>query len=250
MLATGCSTRQTTVNRREKDGTITVTPCPQLVVDYARGMGGVDVHDQLRLQQYSLQKCVAFKKYYKQLFLGIVDMAIMNGLIIHNIAKTRNGEKQTKHAEYMRHLHKELLAVREVNVVTHLNGEDLVSVPVPRGNHLLVNTSGLYVFETQSKRRQYLCKVCSAYTTGKSYETSYVCPTCSNYFGGRVPLFRQIRRLETGNTLTCAQIWHDVWNDGKNIPSSFNKLRFRRGRRQRAGSELEEEEEQKEEGSN
>ncbi|GMF41115.1 unnamed protein product [Phytophthora fragariaefolia] len=65
MIATGCSTHQTTVNRREKDGSITITPRPQLVVDYADGMGGVDVHDQLRLQRYSLQKCVAFKKYYK-----------------------------------------------------------------------------------------------------------------------------------------------------------------------------------------
>ncbi|GMF54927.1 unnamed protein product [Phytophthora fragariaefolia] len=66
MIATGCSTYQTTVNRREKDGTITVTPCPQLVVDYARGMGGA-------------------------------DMAIVNGVIVHNLSKTRKGEKPTMH---------------------------------------------------------------------------------------------------------------------------------------------------------
>ncbi|RLN93509.1 hypothetical protein BBJ28_00012350 [Nothophytophthora sp. Chile5] len=96
----------------------------------------------------------------------------------------------------------------------------------------------------QCKTRQYLCKVCSAFADpmNKSFETSYHCPRCSEYFGGRVPLCRQVRRVESGNTLTCAQIWHDTWNDGKNIPPSLKKkIRFRKGKRKRTGAEEEEE---------
>ncbi|OWY92285.1 hypothetical protein PHMEG_00038778, partial [Phytophthora megakarya] len=83
MVATGCSTQLASVLRTEKDGTRSAIPCPQLVVDYAIGMGGVDVHDQLRLQRYSIQKCILLRKYYKQLILCIVDMAVVNGYIVY-----------------------------------------------------------------------------------------------------------------------------------------------------------------------
>lgn len=96
MLATGCSTHPTTVQRTEKNGTRSTVPCPELVVDYAKEMGGVDVHDQLRLQRYSIQKCVAFRKYYKQLFLGIVDMSVVNGFIIHKIVQKQKGIKHSR----------------------------------------------------------------------------------------------------------------------------------------------------------
>ncbi|KAJ8524088.1 hypothetical protein ON010_g17030 [Phytophthora cinnamomi] len=88
MLATGCSTRMIGVQRKEKDGTRTTVPCPQLVVDDCLGMGGVDIHDQLRLHRYSIQKCISLRKYYKQLFLCIVDMAVVNGYMITFVACT------------------------------------------------------------------------------------------------------------------------------------------------------------------
>jgi hypothetical protein len=49
-------------------------------------MGGVDIHDQLRLQRYSLQLSVRFRKYYKTLFLGPVDMAMVNAFIVYREA--------------------------------------------------------------------------------------------------------------------------------------------------------------------
>ena len=47
------------------EGVDSVVPCPKLVKDYHENMGGVDVHDQLRLQRYSVQMAFKFKKYYK-----------------------------------------------------------------------------------------------------------------------------------------------------------------------------------------
>lgn len=84
--------------RLEKDGTRSTVPCPQLVVDYNRGMGGVDVHDQLKLQRYNIQKCISLRKYYKQLFLCIVDMAVVNGYIVHCVTLKKKGEKRPTHA--------------------------------------------------------------------------------------------------------------------------------------------------------
>ena len=42
LIASGCSTKPTTIRCREKNGTFTDVVCPQLVVDYQKGMGGVD----------------------------------------------------------------------------------------------------------------------------------------------------------------------------------------------------------------
>ena len=56
-LSSHVSTKMTKINRREKTGEVTVVPCPELVVEYQTYMGGVDRHDQLRLQAYSMQLC-------------------------------------------------------------------------------------------------------------------------------------------------------------------------------------------------
>ncbi|KAI9980289.1 hypothetical protein PInf_026470 [Phytophthora infestans] len=64
------------VNRQKKIESPTVTLCPQMVVYCANRMDGVDVHDQLRLHQYSIQKCINLKNYYRQLRLGISDMTL------------------------------------------------------------------------------------------------------------------------------------------------------------------------------
>ncbi|KAG3112785.1 hypothetical protein PI125_g7925 [Phytophthora idaei] len=64
-------------------------------------MGGVDVHDQLRLQRYSLQMSVTFKKYCKTLFLGLVDMALVNAYTVHHEAQTARGEPVMRHSEFL-----------------------------------------------------------------------------------------------------------------------------------------------------
>lgn len=50
----------TTVRRRERNGEASNVPCPGLVAEYQRYMGGVDRHDQLRLQAYSMQMSIRY----------------------------------------------------------------------------------------------------------------------------------------------------------------------------------------------
>lgn len=54
-LSSHVSAEKTTIQRREKNGSISTVPCPHIVRTYQKYMGGVDKHDQLRLQSYSLQ---------------------------------------------------------------------------------------------------------------------------------------------------------------------------------------------------
>ncbi|KAE8995979.1 hypothetical protein PF002_g4871 [Phytophthora fragariae] len=82
--------------------------CPRFVKDYQTFMGGVDVHDQLRLQRYSLQLARRYKKYYKSLFLGLMDLAIVNAFIIYNARRTADGKSKVSHVSFMKQLHLEL----------------------------------------------------------------------------------------------------------------------------------------------
>ncbi|EGZ25318.1 hypothetical protein PHYSODRAFT_449404, partial [Phytophthora sojae] len=73
---------------------------------YQRYMGGVDRHDQLRLQAYSLQLSVRFTKYYKSLFLGLVDMALVNAYIVYKKLCERKPHKDS-HFNFLAKLHKD-----------------------------------------------------------------------------------------------------------------------------------------------
>ncbi|GMF56405.1 unnamed protein product [Phytophthora fragariaefolia] len=73
--------------------------------------GGVDVHDQLRLQRYSLQMSLRFCKYYKSLVLGLIDIAIVNSFIVYREACKMRGEPPADHADCIRQLHAQLLAI-------------------------------------------------------------------------------------------------------------------------------------------
>ena len=79
-LSTNCNpTTPGSVNRKNKDGTTRIVPCPEAAQHYNKYMGGVDLNDQLR-GYYSLRmKC---RKYYKYIFWFLVDLAITNTYIL------------------------------------------------------------------------------------------------------------------------------------------------------------------------
>ncbi|KAJ0407209.1 hypothetical protein ATCC90586_004521 [Pythium insidiosum] len=222
VIATGCSSKPTTIRRREKNGNFSDVVCPQLIVDYQKGMGGVDQHDQLRLHRYSIQKSLRMQKYYKSVFLGIVDMAIVNGYIVHRFERQAQGKSVPTHADYIIRLHQELLAVTKVDMSSHLVAENLVSAPTQANTHALSQTTEIY----KGKLRQYMCKVCSALSDKKQrcFETSYFCEMCGRTKGGSVWLCNKVR---PGQTLTCSQIWHDNWKNGTLIPPELRgRIRF------------------------
>jgi hypothetical protein len=162
MLGSNVATELTTIQRREKNGTLTTVPCPQMVKAYQTYMGGVDKHDQLRLQSYSLQMANRFVKYYKSLFLGLVDMAIVNGYIIHNLVLKSRGEKEKDHLSYLVELQASLVctAASDFTIETRHN---LPSGLAGVSSHVLVQSAEVREHHGVRRFMQRACKVCSIY---------------------------------------------------------------------------------------
>ncbi|OWY94291.1 hypothetical protein PHMEG_00036018 [Phytophthora megakarya] len=213
-IATGCSTRPTTLARRT-------------------GATGV----------------MKMKKYYHTIFLGLVDMALINAYIIYRRVQSTAapGRAPATHAEFQRLMQRALLDVGPANFSGDLSVEALVDTPVSKSsgprytlpaNHM---TKQVEVYRTtrgkngkeSKKRRQYGCKVCSLLRPSKTpWETTYYCVECSeakmkgagdsNIGGkGKIYLCQKVRQHDPSgatNSATCSQIWHDLWRGGTNIP--------------------------------
>eukprot|EP00644_Phytophthora_capsici_P017050 jgi/Phyca11/130228/e_gw1.92.39.1 len=66
-----------------------------------------------------------------------VDMAIVNGFIIHRMKMKKDGQRVPTHAEYMRRLHIELLEITVTSLSSNMSAEDLVSGPIRTSEHQL-----------------------------------------------------------------------------------------------------------------
>lgn len=165
----------------------------------------------------------------------------MNAFIIHKIALKRLDKPVPTHAAFMRRLHTDLLNQASEDFAAGDNMEDLVTEPLPRLSHMLEKTTEM----NGAKRRQWLCKVCSAYAGSgvRTFETSYFCATCSREKKGRVTLCIKPRRLDHGSALTCDQVWHQSWKNGTAIPPQLqHKNRFVKKRRPEVVDEVDQEE--------
>ena len=238
-LSTGAVATETTVNRRSKNGPPTLVKCPQVVADYHKWMGGVDVHDQLRLQRYSIQLAVVSRKYYKGLFLGLIDMAIVNAFITHKEHMRLEGKRPMLRPEFMAVLHNQLL---QVNAASFHNVEDLLLSPVPTPtarskrarptDHTPTQMNDWVVVSGVQKRRQRACKVCALLRGDKkkSYQTTFYCEACS-LDSAKMYMCNKIRR----SNKTCFQIWHDDFDMGRALPSG-HRVQMRRPSQQQPGS--------------
>eukprot|EP00644_Phytophthora_capsici_P001596 jgi/Phyca11/131719/e_gw1.112.60.1 len=91
------------------------------------------------------------------------------------------GKPVPTHADYLARLHVELLAQQKVDFQGNMHAQNLLSAPLAGQPHVLTKTAETY----KNKVRQYLCKVCSAYSDKehRSFETPYYCEECSLTFG-------------------------------------------------------------------
>ena len=81
LMSTNCQPNgDSTVQRRNRDGTVQQVSCPPSVAAYNRYMGGVDRGDQLR--QYYRVRCKT-RKAYRYIFWFLSDSCIVNAYILH-----------------------------------------------------------------------------------------------------------------------------------------------------------------------
>ena len=273
-LSTGASAVKTTVRRKLKSGDSTQIACPTLVDTYNKGMGGVDTNDQLRLQRYSLQRgqshatlipetldsptlsraisraATVQKKYYRTLFTGLVDMALVNAYIVKRAVADAKSEPRPSHADFLLDLQARLVRVQRDEFRDGFvrgyddddddeSDDDDSSQPRSSRNpgHVMAVTSDFIA--SGRRRRTRVCKVCFVLTDPgeRVHETSVYCETCSTS-KANVFLCNKVRRVSLGTQLTCFQIWHSCWANGTQIPTARKGQNFRiRMRGQRAGDD-------------
>ncbi|OWZ18198.1 hypothetical protein PHMEG_0007760 [Phytophthora megakarya] len=219
-LCTGSAMTPSTISRKIKRVGAIEVACPKAVNDYQDWMGGVDRHDQLRLQSHSLQMSTKFRKYYKSLFLGFLDLALVNAYITHKEGAKIKKTVAMRRSEWFSVLQNQLLQLKAEDFV----GVEATPPPVSqkrkrtttRLTHGLQQSEDWVVVSGVQKRRQ------SA--------KCWLCP--------------RIRREYKGVGKTCYDIWHEDFGAGEDIPASIGKpVVLRRpgkkaGRRQKTRREL------------
>lgn len=158
----------------------------------------------------------------------------MNAFILFKLA---NPSIKISHVRFLKDLHLEMTSMTQADWESLQIAQPRAEEANPREpkKHLPVlledwrggNKPG------HSKRRQRTCKVCSLLKVqdGKSRpgETANYCSVCK-IRDAPVFLCKSIRRMYGGKPMTCFEIWHDVWNNGKVRPHNVRKRKIR-GRR-------------------
>ncbi|POM73266.1 Hypothetical protein PHPALM_9902 [Phytophthora palmivora] len=211
MLSSGGS-RETGIVMRRIHGEMKPIPAPELVRDYHRWMGGVDVHDQLRMQRYSVQLSYKTRKYYRTLFFGLFDMAVVNAFIVFRHFRKVNDKHPPRHFAFMETLMEQLLAIdsteafavieqattaRERTAASPVRADNAQQRPVNERTaqvdegYRLEENPDVVDGEQGVKRRQRSCKV------------KYLC------------------NVGRDGRDTCFRIWHIEWKNGSEIPPSL-----------------------------
>lgn len=145
-------------------------------------MGGVDVHNQLRLQRYSLQLSAKLQKNYKGLFLGLVVMAMVNAFVVLREAVKRAGKRQSDPSKFLSTLQAQLLALTSDDFAlgNATSPPRELFLPVS-SDHQLLESPDYQTLGDTKRRRSRQCKVCSLLKTStkERQRSKYYRPACS-----------------------------------------------------------------------
>ncbi|KAJ0392033.1 hypothetical protein P43SY_007295 [Pythium insidiosum] len=230
-LASNVSTRKTAIRRKEKDGSVVEVECPEFIAHYNKYMNGVDAHDQLRLQRYSIQRSMRMKKYYQSLFLGLLDMAIVNAYIVHKQYCLSTSNKPLTHSQFKLALHEQLISLTAEDLLERGGTPPPSRTSSPRSTASVITEHHLEFADDKNangRPRYRVCKVCSLLhddPTKPIGKSRAYCVECSSE-KARVYLCDRIRTTETGNQMTCFQIWHQHLCHGK-ARDGARKIRLR-----------------------
>lgn len=106
----------------------------------------VNASDTTDTKSYANEDVMADNETAPRVVEGADDLADtrMNGddrgIRIFDLAN----DELRKSANYMRHLHDQLLALQTIIFETYMNTANVVSVPIPRPKHTFVNTEVFY----------------------------------------------------------------------------------------------------------
>ena len=163
MLSTMHNSEIIKTDKKDKNGNPIFKP--KCVLDYNKGMGGVDRSDQVSATYRSTRKYV---KWYKKAFFYILDMSSKNAFALHKIL---GGTKSFY--EFKLSLVEEI--IMESNLPAYSSRGCPHSGPTPlrlQGRHFPERSPPI----VQNRKPQKRCAVC--YEKGNRRETIYQCDQC------------------------------------------------------------------------
>ncbi|ETK71856.1 hypothetical protein L915_20961 [Phytophthora nicotianae] len=129
------------------------------------------------------------KRYYKSLFLGLIDLSIINAFIVYNARRSADAKPEVSHVRFLKHLHLELSQLRTIDWYPLLRHQGFQPTPTKTSRA----TPALVPMQTDEwrkgndddtrKRRQRACKVCSVLKRAdqaRGGETTYCCSQAEN----------------------------------------------------------------------
>jgi hypothetical protein len=185
---------------------------------------------------------VKYKKYYKSLFLGFIDLAITNAFIVFNRRRVNDGLAKHSHVKFLKQLHLELCQLDEADWAAARDSRCFQGTPTKsaarpaarRSAHTPVqNDEWRDANNSQGrKRRTRACKVCSllkGMDDARGGDSSVYCGSCKlktsskNPKAARVFLCEKVRHAHGGVPMSCFDMWHKAWRNGTALPKTVNR---------------------------
>ena len=184
LISTAYGLEPTTVRRRIRGGNVIDIPTIEPYEKYGQGMGGVDLHDFLRMSRYSLQSTLNFRKWYRACFAASLDMILVNAFLLWKHSKPKS--QQLSHGEFLERLSNEMVSFHAPSISRSLTRS--LSTTNPRINHEANSSAQLFKYDKSvhsicsispgkgyagAKRDQKRCSL-----PGCTRSTSHYCTSC------------------------------------------------------------------------
>ena len=183
-------------------------PCPPAAKTFNGKMNGVDKHNQIQLQNYSIQKSMTLERWPKQAFLGYLDTMLTN---MYTVARQINAD--VSHGAFMKNIAEALVSDSSY----HRRRELRVPQHVPERTPTR-SSSG-------KKYHSVRCAMCCM--EHKRHETSIRCATCkpsADTGCHNVPL---CNKIHGDSKETCFDRWHHLKHHERIMVSNKNvKIAF------------------------
>ncbi|CAB9500921.1 expressed unknown protein [Seminavis robusta] len=186
--------------------------CPAVMIGYQKTMFGVDKGDEMRAHFGGFSTKAHFKKWYKRVFLAILDVMLMNAHIAWNLSaqeRASRNRNQLKRHEFMLFVAESLLEYTEPEVTTKHHTQEEEDI---MKDHLPLQTK----MKSNARQRCLVCRL----ENGEWFDPKLgatgirtglaVCSVCGIYAHNHIVTDsdRKIHHLQQFQEKTCFQIAH------------------------------------------
>jgi hypothetical protein len=214
-------------------------PCPSVLMKYQRDMGSIDRSDQMRMHGGGFSNHNHFKKWYKKVYLAVLDCMLINSFLAWNKSIEHNPTRcrLTRH-DFMTYIAERMLHYRESNMMQVDMGTSLSTTP-PRNRPVHRDEMHLPI-SSKAKTRCMVCRLETYWSKGlrqdKLTKNVATCSCCGVHAHVCIPIEsqkRQIHKLDIFKNMSCFDIMHsrvgyEIWVRGREDASGMRRIYPRR----------------------